>query len=80
MARAREVAARRAFPCSSAGRHRARRTRGSANHSGQNYPRGPPPSMRSEERRSCRKHGWEIQSHLRAVFLAKVDTDGVLDD
>jgi hypothetical protein len=24
--------------------------------------------------------GWEIQSHLRAVFLAKVDMDGVLDD
>jgi hypothetical protein len=24
--------------------------------------------------------GWEIQNHLRAVFLAKVDMDGVLDD
>jgi len=24
--------------------------------------------------------GWETQSHLRAVFLAKVDMDGVLDD
>jgi len=24
--------------------------------------------------------GWETQSRLRAVFLAKVDMDGVLDD
>ena len=31
MARAREVAVRRAIPCSSAVRHRARHTRGSAN-------------------------------------------------
>ena len=45
-----------------------------------NYPRGAPPSMRSEERRSCRQHRCESRSDMRAVFLAKVDMDGVLDD
>src|ERR1700726_4946413 len=30
--------------------------------------------------RSCRQDGCESQSHLPAVFLAKVDMDGVLYD
>jgi hypothetical protein len=98
MARAREVAAGQAVPCSSAALHHGGAPGNPANRSAKlparfvavyvfrtALTRGSSLwELRGVYRlflgRWYRHGGCGSQSHLRAVFLAKVDMDGVLDD